>query len=387
MKKHINALIILGLGLSIFTGCSSDSNSTPAVVSYAAQGTIVDPYIVGAVMCEDVNKDGVCSSDEQLSTASDANGVYKFINALAIGSHIIIKTQGTHEGVTYNLNLSSIVSSASSAGTTSPLTTLNTRGLTTAQIVTILIQAKDDAINNDGALNLANFVVTTSDISIDPLSGGLMDKIVSQITDAELSKIQASISTYGLLKIMDGSTTLSALSGDALVQSGITGGEVNLIARAILKAVSDGLNRTLLTSIEDAIELGRDALVASALPRATADNAFPEANIGLVVRIAVKVIDRLATIGYTTCNTTTGTDAQKVAAALTAVGTEATTVASVANIMKIGKMLYAAKNRAVIKANLPAVYLSGLAAADADLWAGVDSTATTFNFGVAGAIQ
>ncbi len=381
MKKItlINSTLAIALASTLFLGCSNDDSSA-AAVTYAATGTIVDPYIVGAVMCEDLNTNGTCDTGEQTSTASDANGVYKFTSALTAGSNIIIKTQGKHEGVTYDVKLSSKVSSSSSAGTTSPLTTLNTRGLTADEVAAILNQAATDAKTSDGALNLTSFVVTGADITSDPLSGDLMDKSIAQITDADLSNIQASIATYALLKIMEGSSTLSALSSSALVTSATTGGEVNLIARAILKAVSDGLNKTLLTTIGGQITTARSSAVTAGLPSAVATTVIPDVTVGLIVKVAVKIADRLANIGYTACNANNGTDAAKVTDALTAVNGEVATLLT--NSVKMGKTLYGVINRDSLSP-----YATTITALDADLGLGVTSTATTFNFGASGAIQ
>jgi len=378
MKKHTNILVlsIVGLALATFSGCSK-SDSAPV---YGASGTLVDPYIVGAVMCEDVNKNGTCDTGEQVSTASDSNGVYRFSGVLTTGSNIIIKTQGKHEGVTYDVALSSVVSSSSSAGTTSPLTTLNTKGLTTTQIAAILMQAKTDAITA-GATNLSSFNITAADITTDPLSGSLMSQTISQITDAELSKIQASITTYALLKIMNGSTTLNALSSTALYTSATTGGEVSRIAIKVLTAVSDALNKTLLTSIAGQITTARSTAVTAGLPSSAATTAFPDVTTGLIVKVAVKVVDRLATVGYTACNANSGGDSAKVTDALAAVNTEAATLNS-SKITKMGKMLYGVINRSTLSA-----YSTAITSADADLGAGVNSTAATFNFSAGGTIQ
>ena len=106
----------------------------------------------------------------------------------------------------------------------SPLTTFETRGLTVLQIAEILNKAASDK-------GLTGFIVSETDILGDPLSGELLSKNAGDITSANLINIQASLATYGILKIMNGSDSLKALSGNELYTSGITiGSPVNLIA-------------------------------------------------------------------------------------------------------------------------------------------------------------
>jgi len=355
----INSLIKTTLAVSlasvIFIGCdsSSSSSSTPTTTStttYLSQGTIVDPYIVGAIMCEDVNTNGTCDTGEQLSTASDANGLYKFEKALTAGSHVIVQTQGKHEGVTYDLEISSVVDSSGEADVTSPLTTLQTRGLSTTQIAEILNNAA--TVSN---LKLSDgttaWSIAVADISSNPLANNLAATKVGDLNEADLVGIQASLATYGLLKIMKGSTRLSDLNATELYDSAMGNNghtEVLNIAKAVLSNITSSLNKTLLTQIKTGIDTGRTTMataIAANHPQydttsatSLANEAFPEPTIELPIKVAVTIIDRLATVGYTTCNATSGDDATKVTAALAQVANEATTIS--AQAMSLGTKLY-----------------------------------------------
>jgi hypothetical protein len=393
MKKNEKILSIfasIALAGTIFVGCGS-SSSTPAQPT-TTSGVLVDPYIEGAVLCQDTNGNGVCESDEPTSTATTATGGFTFDKTLTAGKNIIIKTHGTHEGKTFDLNISGVVDADGKIAVVSPLTTFQSRGLTADQIANILTKAKTDAIASDSATNLANFTVSATTILDDPLNGSLMDKKVSEITDADLANIQASLATYGLLKIMNGSSTLKALSGNELETSGTTTGQpVNLIARAMLKGISDGLNTALLTSIKNSIESGRTGLSTHpSISTALAESTLPEPRVEMIVKVATKIIDNLAEVGYTVCEASSGNDAAKVGLALSAVGIRASTISTPSKIMEMGKKLYGFRYKNTINSNISSIpgALSGLQSADGNISIGLNATSgvTTFVFDNSGNI-
>ncbi len=348
----MTATVALALATSLFIGCSSSSSNDDddSETTYLSEGVIVDPYIVGAVICEDKNIDGVCNSGEQLSTASDENGLFKFENALSAGSHVIVETHGKHEGVTYDLDLAAIVDSSGRADVISPLTTLLVRGLTTAQVAEILnnVATIEGIKLSDGT---TQWSIDSSAISDDPLANSLVDTKVGSLDEADLVGIQASLATYGLLKIMKGSTRLNELSTTELYSSAMGNDghtEVLNIAKALLSNITATLNKTLLTQIKSGIDTGRSTMATAiatnhpsyntASASDLADEAMPEPTIELVIKVAVSIVDRLSTVGYSTCNSTSGTDTQKVTAALAEVANEATNVSSQA--VSLGTKLY-----------------------------------------------
>jgi hypothetical protein len=240
-----------------------------------------------------------------------------------------------------------------------------------------------------GAGNLADFTVSATTLLNDPLNGGLMDKTVSQVTNSDLTNIQASLTAYGLLNVMNGSTTLKALTGTELETSGTTSGQpVNRIATAMLRGVSDSVNVALLNNIINSINTGRNGLTGAPLnlPANVASQAMPEPTIGLVVKVGVKIIDDLAEVGYTTCNNTDG----NVSAALNDVGTRFGTISTNTKIMEIGTKLYGFTYKNAIKNNLTGSYAAALTGlrGDANLSAGFDAndSVTTFVFDNAGNI-
>lgn len=278
-KRYFSLAASVVLCGGFMVGCgSSDSKTTPPNDT-TTSGKIVDPYIVGAILCEDVDKDGVCESGEQKSTASTDDGEFTFSNALTSGSHIIISTQGKHNGVKYDLNLSGVVNVDGEIDVVSPITTLETRGLSKAQIVTLLTDA--------GITGLSQ-----TDISSDPMSG-LSGK--TSVTNDELKKLQTSLAVYGLLKIMKGSDALTALTSTQLASSN----EVQTIASSMVTAIKSSLNATTFSTIKssmDAVRTGAGAY-GSYIPDVTTD---------VIIKTAVTVMDRIVEAGYAKCNETDG---------------------------------------------------------------------------------
>ncbi len=292
-NKILVTSLITGVLIGL-VGCS-DSSSTLKVVDEVnttiddtnistkkVSGRIVDPYIEGAILCEDLNKDENCTDNEQKSTASSKDGEFTFSNELTVGSHIITDVQGKHNGVDYNLLLSGIVSDDGTIDIISPLTTLHKKGLNEDQIVKILTDAGLEGL-------------TITDILSDPMKG-LSGK--TSITDNELKYLQASLATYGLLKIIKGSETLSALGSKKLVNSS----EINNIATTMVTAIKNSLNKNTFTTIQAQIDIAK-----SQIPTQYASYVnIPDVKIDVVIRTAVTIMDRVVESAYNKCKETDG---------------------------------------------------------------------------------
>jgi len=311
-------------------------------------GVLVDPYIVGATLCEDVNVNGTCDQGEQLSSTTGENGGFTFDSPLTPGSHIIIAVQGTHEGKLYDLDLGAVVDENGSVSVVSPMTTFVARGLTTDQLVEILNKAASDENAS------TSWSITAADILANPLENGVAQKSITDLNDADFVALQASMASYGILKIMEGSKTLSDLNGTALYVSGTTtGGEVNLIARAVLSGVSSAMNKSVLEGVNAALVQAKTTIAtdiqaylesqnmssaeAHAQAVSMAEVGLPEPQADLVIKMAVVAIDRLATVGYETCNSTGG----DVSQALSAVASTYSSIATQTAMMNLGQTYYA----------------------------------------------
>lgn len=388
MKKTVISLAtLLALGLT-FTGCGSSSTTTTTTTT--TSGTLVDPYIVSATLCQDTDASGTCDLGEPVSTSTDASGGFTFSEALTPGKNIIIKVQGTHDGIPFDLNISGVVATDGSIDVVSPLTTFESKSLSAGQLVGILTQAANDASVS------ASYSFSDTTIFNDPLSGGLMDKTVDQITDADLTNIRAAIASYGLLKIMEGSTVLKALTGTELYTSGVTTGQpINVIAQGMLQALANSLNVTLLNNIITSIDAGRNGLISAFTPSVgattattVAQTALPSVKVGLIVKVAVKLITDIAQTGYVACNANTGDVASKVTAGMAAATTRANLILNQTKIMSLGTTLYFFENKDIVNATLSGAYAAGLTSMkqDADIARGLDATSnvTTFNFNANG---
>jgi hypothetical protein len=331
------------VGASLLAGCGGGSSSTDTTSS--TTGTIVDPYIVGAILCEDVNRSGTCDNGEQLSTASTATGQFTFSSPLTAGSHIIVKTQGLHNGITYDLNISGVVDSGGDIEVVSPITTLEAKGLNKAQIITLL--------TNAGLTGLSE-----TDISSDPMAGVSGQ---TSITDAQLKKLQASLATYGLLKIIDSSNEIKAMNSSQLVSSTA----VQQITTAMVTAMTNNLNQTTFTNIKTTMDgvrataNGINPLAGSYIPNVTTD---------VIIKTAVTVMNRIVEAGYKKCNETDG----NVTLAIAEANSVAATVVS--QIDTIAKYYYGLENKTKLS-TIPSNFQSLI---PSEIQTGVNNTAGIF---------
>jgi hypothetical protein len=333
--KYIALFICIGFSSIVLVGCSggsgggSDGGTSPAV-----SGVLVDPFISGAVLCEDVDKSGTCDAGEQLSSTTDANGNFSFANDLTVGSHIIMSQQGFHNNVPYTLNLAGVVDADGNIDVVSPLTTLQTKSLTVPQIKGLLTAA--------GLGNL-----TDDDILANPLAGG----INSLRTDNQLRRLHATLATYGMLKVIKGSKRLSELTALQLINSP----EVNQILTAMVTTIKATLSMANLNVIQAQVDANNNAFFTA-----------PTVSVNVITQTAVTTIDALTKIAYDTCNQTDGTDAQKVAAALAEMNSKKAAI--IGKINAVGTQYYARENRNVFLA-LPAMAQAGL---PAEIQAGIN---------------
>lgn len=325
LKNSLVATLTLAMLIGM-VGCSDDSTNPVGDLddntsildpssSTSVSGRVVDPYIVGAVLCEDVNKNASCDSREQKSTLSTEDGNFTFSNELTAGSHIIVETQGKHNGVEYDLTLSGIVTNDGTIDVVSPITTLETKGLTKNQIVEILTTA---GISSLSATNIV----------LDPMNG--LSKKLS-ITDDELKYLQSSLATYGLLKIMEASNTLSSLSAADIASSS----EINQIATAMVTAIKGSLNQTTFNTIKTQMDTTRGTVPNP--------NFIPPVTLDVVIQTAVTVMDRVVEAGYNACNLSEG----NVTVAL--IEANATMNQLQNEVSNIAEYYYGLKNRASLQ--------------------------------------
>lgn len=205
-----------------------------------AMGVAVDPYISGAQFFEDLNSDGIKDIAEQVSSLSDANGVFAFPGTLTQGSIITFNpaiTSAMHNGVAFAARIRRAVDTITGTLVTSPLTTLLANGWTELEVVNVLTQA-----------GLAG--ITTADLTKDPMEGiALLDYTV--LTETHLVNIRASIAIYSFLSIMDGIINNGfAISYTAFTQ--------NPNAIPLLQRMVDMINTGLSVQVLNQIKQGMD---------------------------------------------------------------------------------------------------------------------------------
>jgi hypothetical protein len=198
MKLTLKNLTLSVVACTLLVGCGGGGSSSS---SGSSSGTLVDPYIVGAKLYWDKNNNNAVDSGEAISSATDANGKYTFSVAVPDGAVVRMHPsfKGTHNGVDFTGELSAKMSST---GIVSPLTTLETKGFSDTEIISLL--------------NTAGITISASDIHSDPMEGMTSSKTTA--TDSELKRIRAAVALntffamtgYGINKSTINSTTNKA---------------------------------------------------------------------------------------------------------------------------------------------------------------------------------
>lgn len=252
--------------LSVTTGTETTS---------LTKGVAVDPYIVGATFCEDINNNGSCEDGEQVSTASDGNGEFSFQNNLTIGSTILIKDKGKHNGIAYTGAIKRIVEQSDKL-VVSPLTTILANGWTEQQIIEVLTTAGLTGI-------------TAADLKNDPMAG-IENLNSTKMIEDDLGKIRASISVYSFLSIIDGVIKqynyCSAVSGynlpyDCFIQHP----EWKTLLTQMVTQIKDGISKDVLIQIDNTLATATTQCTGAGL------SSPPSATVGDIIRASVAISD------------------------------------------------------------------------------------------------
>jgi hypothetical protein len=216
-----------------------------------------------------------------VSSASDEEGEFEFATPPEVGSIILMKTAGTHNGVPYQMP-EIYAKYTGDDFIVSPLTMVQADGFTDEQIVNML--------------TLAGLQGVTADmIATDPIDGLIGDD--GAITEAKLAVLRANIALYALVVIAEGSDTISDLSIEEAVTSATTdGGAINKILKGVASVVNSSLNSQNL----DGLTAGYAGMIDAS--KQFIDGGLPVINFADVVRVSVAIADRVASIGYTACN-------------------------------------------------------------------------------------
>jgi hypothetical protein len=244
---------------------------------------------------------------------------------------VIMKVRGVHVGKEYDIDLTGVVAGDGSVAVISPLTTLMDAGLTSTQVAELLNEAAAGSVSPD----LTGWKISAADILSDPLNGGLMDKEVSDIDDDDLKRVQASLATYGLIKIA------YKVGSGIINSSGKVHGDVSSVTKTFLEIVAKKINRKQLLEFNKGFNKTRGEMKAGGIPQAIVSAAMPEPKMGLIIEVAVKIIDILVQ---------TGCEKSDIETALTAVEKKSSAIGNSANNM--AETIYGFRNRKIMKPKL-----------------------------------
>ncbi|MCG5549506.1 hypothetical protein [Halorhodospira halochloris] len=325
MHTHRFSLITAFLLMALVAGgivvllnaCSSDSNDNDnGNGTTTLSGTVVDPYIEGAVFCiaeelEGEAKQQECADDDIRSTPSNADGEFTFEldESLPEDSLILAYERGMHNGVEYALDMAALLDEGAEDGdhfVVSPLTTLRGRtaqidqngtiisSLSTEDIVDMLEKAGMDGIEED-------------DVSADPMEG--MAELTSP-DDDDLVRIQSAPAVYGLLLVYNESVVLRGLGHEKFLASGMgddddvsvyvpedgevtIGDAIHQILKRMVETVQGAVNADLIAEVQKPIEQANNQFdqFADKIP---GDFEFPDVSAEVLINGSVSVMDKIA---------------------------------------------------------------------------------------------
>ncbi len=244
MRKLIIGLASLGLVFAV-TGCGGGGESHADNVREMTGNTLCDPYIVGAVMFEDMNGDGTQDAGDQVSTASATDGTFSFTNPLTVGSILrMTATTGTHNGYAFDGGLTRKVEAGdTTAGVylaVTPFTTLINNGWTEQNIIDVLAEG-----------GLTGIIV--EDLRKDPMGTFNLTDTVGSINDAKLERLRASICIYNLLSVVN-ALNLGADNYDLTYEKFSTHPQLKSLMTNMVQQVKAGLSKETMEQIQARIE-------------------------------------------------------------------------------------------------------------------------------------
>ncbi len=164
MRVYIRSAI-LTLFIILFTACEPATLSSK---TSSVSGTVVDGYISGASVCLDINKNGICDTNE-VTTTTLPDGSFSFSEAEFDGERFIqiISSGGTDTATnkSFDAELTYILDTHSSTQglMITPLTDL-------VAVSFILSSAKDESSLNSSKKNIADeYKISVNDLQKDPM--------------------------------------------------------------------------------------------------------------------------------------------------------------------------------------------------------------------------
>jgi len=210
LQKLLSLGLILWAAVLLLAGCGSSTNSAgdgTSVSGPAAQGVLVDPYIVGAVL-QEIGADGGVL--QRQSTPTQADGSFSFPGPLTPGSTITIKPSPIpkHNGVDYHGILKRKVgSNASGTVVVSPLTTLLAGGASEQQVL--------DRFAASGLSGLSS-----ADLYADPMAA--ISQTGAVTAGSRLAPLQAAMAANAFMELTANYSPDAASLSDSNFQDAVT---------------------------------------------------------------------------------------------------------------------------------------------------------------------
>jgi len=275
--RSVSVVMVIMLSLA---ACGGGGGSSGGGGNSGVRVVAVDPYVVGATLCEDANNSGTCDPGEQVSSITNASGEAYFASALTMGSDIIIETQGMHVGVPYTGDIKRTVDQADDL-VISPLTTLLANGWTAQNVI--------DVLQNSGSIT----GLTAADLNKDPLAG-VEGLDASTLTADHFKIVKSTIAIHSFLSIMQGVLTGPTATGGGYnityavfsdPTASFNGQTPQWYVDRMVDNIGGGLDPAIVSGISTSLALASTVCTSFGLP------AAPPATAGEVIRGSVAIAD------------------------------------------------------------------------------------------------
>jgi hypothetical protein len=231
------ALVLISCWGLVLSGCGAPMGLNGGVESLSLSALIVDPYVESASLCEDINHNQQCDFNEQVSSFSDATGRVTFPHALTVGSRLILKDQGYHNGLPFDLAMARDVDQSTGDWVVSPLTTWLTRGLSAEQVVSMLAVAGVSGLDADVVV-------------VDPMALLGVDKTILLASD--IVALRGSVAGAAMLRLVDSSPLLANMPATQLHAEAVTvGSDVNRFLQGFGQYLSVLMTAEQLLALQD----------------------------------------------------------------------------------------------------------------------------------------
>lgn len=300
IKKTI---LTLGISLLFFSGCEDNVNSTETI-SYntgpSSVITVVDPYVVGAVLCVDANKNTLCDSYELRSNPTDENGQTVFPEKVAPYSKIILAENGTHMGEPFDLEIFAYSDGNGDVGIITPLRSYEKYGLSNTQITDVLNYNADQ-------VGYTNWSVDYTAAINDPMKGiDFTSTDLSNFENSDFYPLQANMVSASLMKIID---RLGYTNADLINSLNNASDPIHLVIQNLIRASVETFNKDNLITVQNSLSTLRDNNVN------LTETNLPTPTLNTLLNSSFSVIDGFGEKAVNTMATSSGSISEKLSTA------------------------------------------------------------------------